>query len=375
MESAVSISPEDMDRPFTEFLDKMRLPPKIISIILYAIAMADNDQEANACTSVLKTNEAMSRLALYHSSIGRFPNAVSGMLYPMYGHGEVPQSFCRRAAVKGCIYVLRMPVVAILMDKDSRLYKGIKLGSGQQLFSHQLVLDPCYIIPQSLHMGSPQRPNEHLEDLSFREGKVARGICITRNSLKSEASNLLIVYPPRSLYPEQANSVRAVQIGSNAAVCPSDMFVLYLSTPCYNASEGKKSIKAAINAFFATPDQKSPESGTIEGPDVSSTVKSDDATDDKPTLLWSAIYVQEILKGSCHSIFSAPSPDANLTYNDLVDASLKMFHEMYPDAELFPETIQSNSDDDEMSITHITTTSDNSKEEDRPIDELSAESS
>lgn len=39
------------------------------------------------------------------SSCLRFPNAPGAMLYPMYGQGELPQAFCRRAAVKGCIYV------------------------------------------------------------------------------------------------------------------------------------------------------------------------------------------------------------------------------------------------------------------------------
>lgn len=35
----------------------------------------------------------------------RFPNAPGAMIYPIYGQGELPQAFCRRAAVKGCIYV------------------------------------------------------------------------------------------------------------------------------------------------------------------------------------------------------------------------------------------------------------------------------
>lgn len=35
----------------------------------------------------------------------RFPNAPGALLYPIYGEGELPQAFCRRAAVKGCIYV------------------------------------------------------------------------------------------------------------------------------------------------------------------------------------------------------------------------------------------------------------------------------
>jgi len=32
-------------------------------------------------------------------------NDPGALLYPIYGEGELPQAFFRRAAVKGCIYV------------------------------------------------------------------------------------------------------------------------------------------------------------------------------------------------------------------------------------------------------------------------------
>jgi RAB protein geranylgeranyltransferase component A len=35
----------------------------------------------------------------------RFANAEGAFIYPMYGHGELPQAFCRFAAVKGALYV------------------------------------------------------------------------------------------------------------------------------------------------------------------------------------------------------------------------------------------------------------------------------
>lgn len=99
--------------------------------------MADYDQEVSEY--VLKTRDGINRLALYNSSIGRlvlmfclfififfgiiesfgsvrthlmtgvvlfrFQNALGALIYPIYGQGELPQAFCRRAAVKGCLYV------------------------------------------------------------------------------------------------------------------------------------------------------------------------------------------------------------------------------------------------------------------------------
>ncbi|KAJ6305883.1 hypothetical protein OIU78_021251 [Salix suchowensis] len=130
-EGKTKISDEDLERPFIEYLSNMQLPPKIRSIILYAIAMADYDQDDRG------------------SSVGRFTNASGALIYPVYGQGELPQAFSRRSAVKGCIYVLRMPVTALLMEKDSGRYKGVRLASGQDIFSQKLVLDP------SLTLASP----------------------------------------------------------------------------------------------------------------------------------------------------------------------------------------------------------------------------
>ncbi|XP_052195973.1 rab escort protein 1 isoform X2 [Diospyros lotus] len=312
-DSSRRIPEEDLESPFVEFLNKMRLPPKTKSIILYAIAMVDYDQDKlEVCKDVLKTRDGINRLALYHSSVGRFPNAPGALLYPIYGQGELPQAFCRRAAVKGCVYVLRMPVNALLMDKDTGSYKGVELASE--------------FLQGTLKDFGPQGVGK----------KVARGICITNSSLKPDASTFLVVYPPKSLYPEQATSIRVLQIGSSLAVCPSGMFVLYLSALCNDAIEGKKSLHAAVNAMFSVPITGTPES--------SSSGESENA-EVKPTLLWSALYIQEMATSSFGSITSTPMPDANLNYSDLLDTTKELFHRMFPDEEFFPEAAFSEPDD------------------------------
>ncbi|GMN54646.1 hypothetical protein TIFTF001_023769 [Ficus carica] len=314
------ISEEDLESPFVEFLKKMRLPPKIKSIILYAIAMADYDQnDLKICKDVLKTKDGIDRLALYNKSVGRFPNASGALIYPIYGHGELCQAFCRRAAVKGCIHVLRMPVISLLMDKESKRYIGVRLASGQDLFSDQLVLDPTFMVPS---------PLSHLRgSLGNVRGKVARGICIITSSLKPDISNFLIVYPPRSLYPEQNTSIRALQIGGGLAICPSAMFVLYFAALCDDAKQGKNLLRAAMNALLKIPESENAEV--------------------KPTLLWSAMYIQELTMCEPGHLSSTPMPDGNLNYNDLLDATMKGFHKMYPDGEFFPETTTSEDVEDE----------------------------
>lgn len=320
------ISEEDLESPFVEFMEKMRLPPKIKSIILYAIALADYDQDnMEASKDILKTKDGIDRLALYHSSIGRFPNALGAMIYPIYGQGELPQAFCRRAAVKGCIYVLRMPVSAVLMDKHNGKCKGVRLGSGQDIFSHHLVVNPSFTIPR--HSVS-----------SVPKGKVARAVCITSSSLKSDVSNFLVVYPPRSLHSDQVTAIRSLQIGSNLAVCPSGLFVLYFSTLCDDANQGKKLLLSAMTALFTLPISGEPENHIL--------VQSD--TEVKPSLLWSALYIQDLTTTDMSwSIYYTPMPDGNLNYKDLVDATTELFHHIYPDEEFFPMTTASESAEDD----------------------------
>ncbi|KAI3798784.1 hypothetical protein L1987_34063 [Smallanthus sonchifolius] len=329
------ISEEDLDSPFVMFLDKMKLPPKIKSIILYAIAMVDYDQDAGeSCKDVLRTRDGIDRLALYHSSVGRFPNALGALIYPIYGQGELPQAFCRRAAVKGCLYVLRMPVISVLLHKDSGNYKGVKLVSGQEITSNKLVMDPSFTVTSS-PSESPQDVSKFF-DAGTISGKLARGICITKSSLKPDASSCLVIYPPRSLYPDQATSIRVLQLGSSLAVCPSGMFVFYISVVCDNALEGKKSLHAAIDSLFSAHT-----SGTTD----SCSTDQIDSTEVKPTLLWSALYVQDLFEGLMGPVVMTPTPDGNLNYNDLLHTTSKLFQQLYPDDEFFPETSNTDSSD------------------------------
>nr|GMC67656.1 rab escort protein 1-like [Ipomoea batatas] len=124
------------------------------------------------------------------------------MIYPIYGQGELSQAFCRRAAVKGCIYVLRMPVHFLLKDKGSGNYKGVKLSSGQELLSHNLILAPSFVIPSAMVDSSAHC----LQDGSFDFGredvkeKLVKGICITKCSLKPDVANCLVFFPPRCMF-------------------------------------------------------------------------------------------------------------------------------------------------------------------------------
>lgn len=296
--------------------------------------MADHDQEnGDVYKSVLKTKDGIDRLSLYHSSVGRFPNAPGAMIYPIYGQGELPQAFCRRAAVKGCIYVLRMPVNSLLVDKASGSYKGVCLASEQELFSHKLILAPSFVVQSpSLHSYPDAR------DFGSRNSteKLARSICISKNSLKLDVANCLIFFPPRSLFPEQVAAIHVLQLSSNVAVCPSGMFLTYLSAICEDDDRGKKLLHAAINVLFQVP---------VSGSSANNNSAEDQSEtgDARPALLWSVMYTQELAKFQdvLDNIICTPMPDGSPYYHDLLGATEKIFQELYSGEEFFPKSTSS----------------------------------
>lgn len=379
---AGELSAEVLETPFVDFLDQQRLPSSIKSIILYAIALADHDQEygSHEPNTVLKTKDGIDSLVLYLSSIGRFVNASGAFLCPVYGQAELPQAFSRAAAVKGAIYVLRMPVTALLIGKESGIYKGIQIASGQFLFSHKLVVNPSVALPAALSSSLAElrigetEPRDVLEsessnasvevvpDSSFRvqemphpitrdpfkiSCKVARSVCITNLSLKAEFSTLMVVFPPRSIFSKQQTAIRALQLGSNTSACPRAMFAVYFSTLCSDIGLGKETLFAAINSLFIHPD------GTASEHDTESSDNANALEGRKPTLLWSTFFVQhstECWEKSSNPIAECCMPDETLDYRGLVMSTTKIFQDLFPGEELFPraadlEDIVENVDD------------------------------
>jgi len=71
-------------------------------------------------------------------------------------------------------------------------YKGVKLASGQEIFSQHLIIDSSSTIPSVL----PPLEREGLNASNLTQ-KVARGVCIASSSLQRDLSNILVIFPPR----------------------------------------------------------------------------------------------------------------------------------------------------------------------------------
>lgn len=76
-------------------------------------------------------------------------------------------------------------------------------------------------------------------------------------------------------------------------------FVLYFSALCSDGSQGKKLLHEAMNALTRVLNSRNSE--------YNSTGQNEDAEEVKPSLLWSALYIQDMF-AVCFNL-SSPCPD------------------------------------------------------------------
>jgi Rab GDP dissociation inhibitor len=108
----------------------------------------------------------------------------SPYIYPLYGLGELPQSFARLSAIYGGTYMLNKPIDEIITDSDGK-FVGVT-SEGETVKAKQVIGDPSYFLSQG--------------DGKLRvieEGKVVRAICILKHPIPGtdDADSCQIIIP------------------------------------------------------------------------------------------------------------------------------------------------------------------------------------
>ena len=78
---------------------------------------------------------AACRESLFCDDVCRYGTGTGAFLLPVYGGGEMPQAFCRVAAVAGATYVLRQGIREFIVDEGTGRCTALKTESGQVLFT------------------------------------------------------------------------------------------------------------------------------------------------------------------------------------------------------------------------------------------------
>ncbi|KAG5220122.1 Rab GDP dissociation inhibitor [Salix suchowensis] len=168
---------------------------------------------AMAYTSMMST-----RIVLYTSSMARY--GKSPYIYPLYGLGELPQSFARLSAIYGGTYMLDKPIDEVITDADGK-FVGVKSG-GETVKAKQVIGDPSYFGAGKEAEGGKVRVIE--------EGKVVRAICILKHPIPGtdDSDSCQIIIPQNQV--NRRNDIYIAMVSSTHNVCAKDVYVAIVST-------------------------------------------------------------------------------------------------------------------------------------------------
>lgn len=127
---------------------------------------------------------AYDRIVLYTSSMARY--GKSPYIYPLYGLGELPQSFARLSAIYGGTYMLDKHIDEIVTDADGK-FVGVRSGT-ETVKAKQVIGDPSYFGAGSLDGGKVR---------VVEERKVIRAICLLNHPIPGtdDSDSVQIIIP------------------------------------------------------------------------------------------------------------------------------------------------------------------------------------
>jgi Rab GDP dissociation inhibitor len=160
----------------------------------------------------------------------------SPYIYPLYGLGELPQSFARLSAIYGGTYMLDKAIDEIITD-DSGKFVGVRSGS-ETVKAKQLIGDPTYFTGTSAGESGKVRV---LED-----GKVVRAICLLRHPIPGtdDSDSCQIIIPQNQV--GRKHDIYIAMVSSTHNVCAKDVYVAIVST-VVETDKPELEIAAAIN--------------------------------------------------------------------------------------------------------------------------------
>jgi len=131
----------------------------------------------------------------------------SPYIYPLYGLGELPQSFARLSAIYGGTYMLDKQIDEIVTDSEGK-FVGVRSGQ-ETVKAKQVIGDPSYFgAGKSVEEGKMR---------VVEESKVVRAICVLKHPIPGteDSDSVQIVIPqnqvnrrngkPRQMHTLDAN--------------------------------------------------------------------------------------------------------------------------------------------------------------------------
>lgn len=304
------------DKPIGEFLEQKGLNSTIRDYIINSIAMIDARGS---------TMEACKNIKNFMVATQRFGN--SPFLFPMYGCGEFPQSFCRLSAVFGGVYCLNTQVKDITLraskfsanDAETQKIRlldqfevELSNNNGHKVTSKMLIVDNSSAIDLKARLF--EQTNFHAHD-----DKLARAILITKISLFQPNDGNLISFMriPSNKKKNQPEVVYLLELNSTVMVCPQGFSLVYLWTKA-TAEKAKDDLEPVVDRIYKD-------------------TKSD-------SVLWELYYHQptrfletdKIDANSIDGLHITDTPYNDIDYDHCIHEAEQIFNKLCPGEEFLP---------------------------------------
>ncbi|KAI0316615.1 rab GTPase activator [Amylostereum chailletii] len=191
--------------------EKFGLEPGTQDFVGHAMALYLDDDYINK-----PARPTYDRIVLYTSSMARY--GKSPYIYPLYGLGELPQSFARLSAIYGGTYMLDKSIDEIVTDADGK-FIGVRSGA-ETVKAKQVIGDPSYF--GAGKEGGKVRVIE--------EGKVIRAICILKHPIPGtdDSDSVQVIIPQNQV--NRRNDIYIAMVSATHNVCAKDVYVAIVST-------------------------------------------------------------------------------------------------------------------------------------------------
>jgi Rab GDP dissociation inhibitor len=161
---------------------------------------------------------------MYTSSMSRY--GKSPYIYPLYGLGELPQSFARLSAIYGGTYMLDKPIDEIVTDEDGG-FVGVR--SGEEIVkAKQVIGDPSYF--------GAGKETDGGKIQVLEEGKVIRAICFLNHPIPGtdDSDSCQIIIPQNQVGRRNgtgpAMTFSLTNFDAQLVVCTLDIYVAMVSS-------------------------------------------------------------------------------------------------------------------------------------------------
>lgn len=236
------------DEPVGRYLENRGLKDNLREYIVNSMAMVrPSEPLRDACRKIKKFMVAIERY-------GRSP-----FLFPLYGCGEFPQSFCRLSAVFGGLYCLNTQIKDISLNKkcanDSKQSLDATPKSTKETSNFSITFsDENHVVSSDkLVVEKSDAIRLKLIDETGHEGRLSRAILVTKESIvqrtELDQDKDLISFlriPPGD---RNKNLVFLIELNSSALVCPKELNILYLWTVA-STDDPENDLRATIDMLF-----------------------------------------------------------------------------------------------------------------------------